>query len=350
MIVIGLHGVGKTVLLNAFEDASAERNWIAMSLELDAEGSFPDVIARSIRRALLELKLTRRVAERVRLTLGELGTFTLKDPDGFEIDYRPGSRTPPDRLGEDFADLFVALGEAADTKERGVAFLIDEAQHANVHEFGAFTEGLYRMGQRALPVTCLAAGLPTLPALPGRAKSYTERLFDYRVIDRLSRADAYSALATPASELGVTWDDEALAYVFRKTSGYPYSLQEHGKQAWEVATAERITEADARTGGRIAQARLDDGFYRVRFEGLATPAERAFLHAMTTCDGPPYSITEITHALGKKDQRSLSMRRRSLVRKGLIYAPEHGFVDYAVPGFAVYLEQQSQDDAVQQYT
>jgi len=175
----------------------------------------------------------------------------------------------------------------------------------------------------------------------GRAKSYAERLFDYRVIDRLSRADAYSALATPASKLSVTWDEEALAYVYMQTSGYPHFLQQYGKHAWDAATANRITEDNARVGGRIAQDRLDDGFYRVRFEEQATPAEGTFLQAMTTCDGPPYSMAEITQTLGKKDQRSLSMRRSSLMRKGLIYAPAHGHVDYTVPDFAIYLERQS---------
>ncbi len=340
MILVGLHGVGKTALLNEFEDAAVERDWIAVRLDLDAEASLPDAIAMGTRRALLELKPTRKVAERVRLALGDLGMFVLKGPDEFELSYRPRAQTLPDRLGEDFTDLLQALGEAAVARESGVAFLLDEAQYAAAREFGAVTEGLYRMSQRALPVTCLAAGLPTLPALTGRARTYAEHIFDYRFIDRLSKADACAALAAPASKLEVSWEDQALAYVFGQTSGYPYSLQEHGRCAWDLATEKRITEADARAAGRLARDHLDDGFYGVRFEGRATPAEREFLRAMAGCDGPPYSMAEVTHALGKKDQRSLSMRRDSLMSKGLIYAPKHGFVDYAVPGFADYLDRQ----------
>jgi hypothetical protein len=337
MIVTGLRGVGKTVLLNAFEDTSVERDWVAANLELDEDVSFPDAIARSTRRALLELKPTKKVADRVRLALGSLGTFSLRDPAGFELSYTPGAKPPQEVLSEDFVDLLLALGEAAESKERGVAFLLDEVQYVSAKEFGPFAVGLHRINQRSLPVTCVAAGLPSLPALAGKAKSYAERMFDYPRIEQLTKADAHAALAGPAHNLGVAWEPEALDRVFKQTSGYPYFLQEYGKYAWDVARGDRITAADARNGARIAQDRLDEGFFRVRFEGRATPAERAFLYAMTTCDGPPYSIAEVTRALGKNDQRSLSMRRNSLIRKGLVYAPEHGLVDYTVPHFAEYL-------------
>lgn len=343
MIVTGLRGVGKTVLLNAFEDTSIERDWVAASLELDEGTSFPAAIARSVRRALLELKPTKRAAERVRNVLGGLGTFTLKDPVGFELSYTFGNKAPQDLLGEDFVEMLVALGEAADTKERGVAFLLDEVQYVSAREFAPFVVGLHRINQRMLPITCVAAGLPSLPALAGRAKSYAERMFDYPRIERLPKAAAFAALADPAGNLGVAWDKDALERVFRQTSGYPYFLQEYGKYAWDIAKEGRITAADAREGGRIAQDRLDEGFFRVRFEGRATPAERAFLRAMTLCQGPPYSMAEVTRALGKSDQRALSMRRNGLIRKGLIYAPEHGFVDYTVPRFAEYLARQRPD-------
>jgi hypothetical protein len=340
MIVTGLRGVGKTVLLNALEDASIERDWVTASLELDEKSSFPESIARSTRKALLELKPTKKVAERIRTTLGGLGTFSLKDPAGFEVTYTPGAKAAQEALGEDFVDLLLALGEAAEAKGRGVAFLLDEVQYVSAREFGPFAVGLHRINQRSLPVTCVAAGLPSLPALVGKAKSYAERLFDYPRIEQLAKVDAFAALADPARNLGVTWEPTALDRVFKQTSGYPYFLQEYGKYVWDVAKDGHITAADAREGGRIAQDRLDDGFFRVRIEGRATPAERDFLYAMTTCKGPPYSMAEITRALGKKDQRSLSMRRNGLIRKGLIYPPEHGLLDYTVPHFAEYLLRQ----------
>jgi len=340
MIITGLCGVGKTVLLNALEDISVERGWIAAGRELDEGTSFPVAIARSAKRILNELRPTKRVAERILQTFGRLGSFTLKDPSGFELSYTPDSEPSHEMLGEDFVDLLLALGQAAQSKSSGVAFLLDEVQFVPAKEFGPFVVGLHRLNQKALPVTCVAAGLPSLPALVGNAKSYAERLFEYPRIDQLTKPDALEALVSPASKLDVVWEPDALDYVFGQTAGYPYFLQEYGKYAWDVASHGRITKTDARAGGRVAQDRLDHGFFKVRYEGRATKAERAFLHAMARCQGPPYAISEVTSALGKSDQRSISVRRNALIRKGLIYAPEHGMVDYTVPHFAAYLGRQ----------
>lgn len=340
MIITGLRGVGKTVLLNALEDISIERGWIAAGRELDEGTSFPVVIARSAKRILGELQPTRRVAEQIRHSLSRLGSFTLKDPSGFELTYTPGPEPSRETLGEDFVDLLLVLGQAAQSKGSGVAFLLDELQFVPAKEFGPFVVGLHRLNQKALPVICVAAGLPSLPALVGSAKSYAERLFEYPRIDQLSKVDALHALADPASKLNVVWEPQALDYVFDQTAGFPYFLQQYGKYAWDVASGGRITKADAVAGGRVAQARLDDGFFRVRYEGRATKAERAFLHAMAECQGPPYGISEVTAALGKSDQRSISVRRNALIHKGLIYTPEHGTVDYTVPHFADYLRRQ----------
>jgi hypothetical protein len=182
-----------------------------------------------------------------------------------------------------------------------------------------------------------------LPALAGRAKTYAERLFEYPQIDQLSRDHADHALADPARVRKVIWEQAALDHVYAQTDGYPYFVQEYGKYIWDVASDRRITVLDARKGGAIAQDRLDNGFFRVRYESKATRAEREFLHAMASCDGPPYAIGHITAALGKNDQRLISPRRNTLIRKGLIYAPEHGLLDYTVPQFADYLRRQNPD-------
>ncbi len=193
--------------------------------------------------------------------------------------------------------------------------------------------GLHRLNQKALPITCVAAGLPSLPALVGEAKSYAERLFEYPRIDRLSREDAITALTEPAKSRGVIFDQDALSYVFEQTDGYPYFLQQYGKYAWDSASESRITLRDAQAAGREAQDRLDEGFFLVRYE-RATAAERKLLHAMARCSGPPYSIGDVTTELGKSDQRSISVQRNALIRKGLIYSPRHATVDYTVPRFA----------------
>jgi AAA+ ATPase superfamily predicted ATPase len=286
MIITGLRGVGKTVLLNTFEDITVDRSWIAVQREIDERTSLPAVVARSARRILGDLKPGKKIADRVRSSLANLGAFTLKDPTGFELSYTPSGKPSTDALGEDFTDLLLAVGEAAADKRRGVAFLLDEVQFVPADEFGPFVVGLHRLNQKALPVTCVAVGLPSLPALAGEAKSYAERLFDYPRIDRLSREDAYAALAQPGESREVTFEEDALELVFRETSGYPYFLQQYGKYIWDVADEGRITKRDAEVGGREAQDRLDEGFFLVRYE-RASAAERRFLHAVARCDGPP---------------------------------------------------------------
>jgi hypothetical protein len=336
MIVTGLRGVGKTVLLNSFEDITIDRGWLAVQREFDEHTSLGAVVARAAQRILLDLKPGRKVAEAIRGSLGGLGTFSLKDPGGWELSYTPPSRSGADALGEDFVDLLLGLGQAAEEKGRGVAFLFDELQFVPAAEFGAFVLGLHRLNQKALPITCVATGLPSLPALAGQAKSYAERLFEYPRIDRLPRADAVAALRDPAQSRKVIFEEDALDYVFDQTEGYPYFLQQYGKFAWDVASPGRITAQDARLGGREAQERLDEGFFLVRYE-RATSAQRSFLHAMAHCDGPPYHIADITRALGKTHPRSISVKRNALIKKGLIFASQHGTVDYTVPRFADYL-------------
>lgn len=337
MIVTGLRGVGKTVLLNAFEDITVDRGWLAVQREFDEQTSLPAVVARAAQRILVDLKPSRKIAERIRKSFEGLGTFSLKDPGGWELSYTPTGAPDNDALGEDFVELLLALGQAAKEKRRGVAFLLDEVQFVPSTEFGAFVLGLHRLNQKALPVTCVATGLPSLPALAGEAKSYAERLFEYPRIDRLPESDATAALRGPAASRGVTFDEDALHYVFRQTEGYPYFLQQYGKFAWDVASDGRIALRDARHGGREAQERLDEGFFLVRYE-RATTAQRRFLHAMARCEGPPYHVTEIARELGKTHPRSISMKRNALIKKGLIFAPQHGAVDYTVPRFADYLQ------------
>ncbi|MGA7703960.1 MAG: ATP-binding protein [Solirubrobacteraceae bacterium] len=343
MIVTGLRGVGKTVLLNAFEDITVDRGWIAVQREFDERTSLPAVVARAAQRILLDLRPSRKVAEKIRGSFAGLGMFSLKDPAGWELGYTPSNKASSDALGEDFVELLLALGQAAREKSRGVAFLLDEVQFVPPGEFGAFVVGLHRLNQKALPITCIATGLPSLPALAGEAKSYAERLFEYPRIDRLSERDAAAALRGPAESRKVSFEEDALSYICHETEGYPYFLQQYGKYAWDVASEGRITMGDARLGGYQAQERLDEGFFLVRYE-RATTAQRGFLRAMARCDGPPYPIADVARALGKTDQRSISMKRNALIKKGLIYVPQHGTVDYTVPRFADYLRRRDGAD------
>jgi AAA ATPase domain len=337
MIVTGLRGVGKTVLLNTFEDLAVERDWIPIFKECEASTSLPALVARHCRRVIEDLRSTARAARRLRAAMTRFSTFSVVDPNGFELRFDFGrGEAASDPLSDDFVDLLLELGALAQERGRGVVLLFDEVQYLHPDEFGPFVVGLHRVNQKGLPITCVAAGLPSLPALAGEAKSYAERLFSYPTIDRLTREDADEALARPAWVQKVTFAKGALDVAYRLTHGYPYFIQELGKYAWNVASGTRIERADMERAGALAQHALDDGFFLVRAE-RATETERRYMRAMAGLGDPPYATGEIVRALGKRSARQLSVQRDSLIRKGLIYSPRTGELDFTVPLFADYL-------------
>lgn len=337
MIVTGLRGVGKTVLLNTFEDLAVERDWIPIFKECEPSTSLPSLVARHCRRVIEDLRPSARAAKRLRAAIARLSTFSVVDPNGFELRFDFGrGEASPDPLSDDFVDLLLGVGALAQERGRGVVVLLDEVQYLHSDEFGPFVVGLHRVNQKGLPITCVAAGLPSLPALAGEAKSYAERLFSYPTIDRLTREDADEALARPAWAQKVTFAKGALDVSYRQTLGYPYFIQEHGKYAWSVASGSRIERADMERAGELARHALDDGFFLVRAE-RATDAERRYMRAMAGLGPPPYATGDVVRALGKRSARQLSVQRDSLIRKGLIYSPRTGELDFTVPLFADYL-------------
>lgn len=337
MIVKGLRGVGKTVLLNTFEDLAVERDWIPVFKECEASTSLPSLVARHCRRIVEDLRPTARATRRLRTAIGRLSTFTVVDPSGFELRFDLGrGHAAPDLLSDDFVDLLLDVGALAHERGRGVVFVLDEVQFLHPDEFGPFVVGLHRINQKGLPLTCVAAGLPTLPALAGEAKSYAERLFTYPTIDRLPRKAADEALVRPAWVRDVAFAKGALDLAFERTLGYPYFIQEYGKYAWNVANGRRIERRDVERGGELAQHALDDRFFLVRLE-RATAAELRYMRAMAGLGEPPYVTGEIVRALGKRSARQLSVQRDSLIRKGLVYSPRTGQLDFTVPMFGDYL-------------
>ena len=337
MIVKGLRGVGKTVLLNTFEDFAVERDWIPIFKECEASTSLPALVARHCRRVIDDLKPTARASRRLRGVVARLSTFTVVDPNGFELRFDLGrGEAAPDPLGDDFVDLLLEVGALAQERGRGVVFLLDEVQFLHPDEFGPFVVGLHRINQKGLPLTCVAAGLPTLPALAGEAKSYAERLFSYPTIGRLPREAADEALARPAWVRKVRFSRGALDLAYERTLGYPYFIQEYGKYAWNVGDGTRIDRPDMERAAELAQHALDDGFFLVRAE-RATDAERRVMRAMAGLGEPPYATRDVVRALGKKSASQLSVQRDSLIRKGLVYSPRTGFLDFTVPMFADYM-------------
>jgi hypothetical protein len=337
MIVKGLRGVGKTVLLNTFEDLAVERDWIPIFKECEASTSLPALVARHCRRVIEDLKLTARAKRRLGNVVSRLSTFTVVDPNGFELRFDLArGEAAADPLSDDFVDLLVEVGKLAQERGRGVVFLLDEVQFMHPAEFGPFVVGLHRINQKGLPLACVAAGLPTLPALAGEAKSYAERLFTYPTIDRLDRAAADEALVRPAWVRKVEFAKSALDLAYDETHGYPYFIQEYGKFAWNVASGSRIERADMKRGGELAQHALDDGFFLVRAE-RATEAERRFMRAMAGLGEAPYATRDVVRALGKRSASQLSVQRDALIRKGLVYSPRTGQLDFTVPMFADYM-------------
>lgn len=267
MLVTGLRGVGKTVLLGAFESRARASGWVTVPAEISKNDPFGPRMGSLVRRALFQVAPRSSWTEKLRRAAGALKSFAITvAPDGSVtagIDLEPleGS-ADSGNLSDDLTDLLVALGEAAQEQETGIAFLLDEVQFLRSNEFEALIAGLHRTVQQQLPITLVGAGLPQLPRLAGEAKSYAERLFRFPRIGRLSPPQAEAALAEPAAELGVSYEPAAIDAIVDYTEGYPYFLQEYGKIVWDLAPeGQPISQRVAQDAQRIVEAKLDESFF-----------------------------------------------------------------------------------------
>jgi hypothetical protein len=331
MIVRGLRGVGKTVLLNAFENQAESQDFLTYYHELTPESVLARELARDSEKALTRLSLSERVGGRIRDALGFMRTIRLTGPEGFglEVDLKGADEGA---ITSDLTDLFLQVGEAAKGKERGVVFLLDEVQFADEVQFRAMISALHRATQRNLPITVAAAGLPQIPRLTGEARSYAERLFTFPTIGNLDEVAATAALTEPARQRDVDFTDDAVARTLEWTAGYPFFIQQLGKHAWNAAQASPISLRDIEAAIPIAQEALDVSLYEVRAQ-RATPAERRYLRAMAELGSGPYRSGAVASKLGKSSA-SLSQLRDRLIGKGLIYATEDfGHLDFTVPRF-----------------
>jgi len=249
---------------------------------------------------------------------------------GLDVDPERGSADSGD-LEIDLPNLLVAVGEAAEERRTAVAVLIDEVQYFSETELGALIMAMHKIQQRQLPVVLLGAGLPILPGLAGESKSYAERLFNFPDVGALSEADAAKALREPAVAEGVEFDPGALREIFRMTRGYPYFLQEWGYQSWNQAPTARITLNVVRKATPTVIDRLDQNFFRVRFDRL-TPSEKRVLRAVAELGPGPHRTGDVADTLEVKIT-SLGPVRANLIRKGMIYSPAHGDIAFTVPLF-----------------
>lgn len=336
LLLTGLRGVGKTVLLGEFGRIASGHGWAHLSLEAGEDLDFVAAAATLARKALLRLSAGQRLADGARRAFGVLRSFQVRwRPDSGDItvgiDPVPGNADSGD-LEEDLADLFIAVGEAARERGTGVLFTIDEIQYLPKESLAALIVGLHRSSQAQLPLMVAGAGLPSLPALAGEAKSYAERLFTFRGINSLDPSEAAAALVTPAEAEGVRWQDEALDAVIETTKGYPYFLQEFGKQSWDVAgDLDTITADDVAAAIPIAIEELDTGFFRVRID-RTTSSERAYLAAMASLGAGPYKSGEVAAAMGRTTIQVGSLRD-ALIKRGLCHAPRYGVIAFTVPMF-----------------
>jgi hypothetical protein len=338
LLITGLRGVGKTVLLSTFRDLAESAGLKTAETEVTHETSFKQMMARLGRRVLLELNPIEKVKDKALQAARVFKAFSLKTPGGYEIgidiDAVRGKADSGD-LSEDLSDLLFALGEAAREKRTGVVFLFDEVQFLERGDMEALIAALHYATQRSLPVTAVGAGLPQLPKLAGEAKSYTERLFNFPSIDRLSDEAARDALVRPAKEQGVDYTSDATDGIVRYTEGYPYFLQEYGKHVWNIAEQSPITLGDVRRAQVGVQAQLDENFFRVRIL-RTTAAERRYLSAMASLGRGPYKTGDIAAELGTDSPRVAPLRNQ-LITKGLVYSPSHGITDFTVPQFDDFL-------------
>lgn len=394
IVLTGLRGVGKTVLLNSLRSAAVRAGWGTGKLEARPEQRLRRPLSAAVHMAVRELGHAR--PEQVAQVLGVVKAFAqreqssatsvvggglggargsgrvaLRDRWSVGIEGPPASgRADSGDIEIDLVELLTDVGGLAADRGRGVAVFIDEMQDLGAEDVSALCAAAHEISQNGLPVVLVGAGLPHLPALLSASKSYSERLFRYSRIDRLDRAAADHALTSPAAEEGATWSEGALDAMYAVTAGYPYFVQAYGKAVWDSAIGPQISAADVAVAAPEAEAELAVGFFGSRFE-RATPAEREYLRAMAdvagaTDDGENEGVgtesggtesggagaggaggravvevesvatADVAALLGKKPQ-SLSPARDALLKKGLIYSGERGRIAFTVPHFGTYL-------------
>jgi hypothetical protein len=342
LLLTGLRGVGKTVLLNEIERKADAAGYRSILLEAHEDKPLGELLYPALRSMLFELDRSAGAGDKVKRGLAVLRSFiggikmTVNDVAlGLDIEPAKGTADSGD-LEIDLPNLFVAVAEAAEERKTAVAILVDEIQYLSQKELGAVIMAMHKIQQRQLPLVLLAAGLPILPGMAGESKSYAERLFSFPDIGALSEDDAARALREPALAAGVDFQPKALKEIFRMTQGYPYFLQEWGYQAWNMTAASPITLKIVQDATSEVIRRLDQNFFRVRFDRL-TPSEKNFLRAMAHLGPGSHRTGDIAETLGMT-VKGIGPVRSKLIKKGMIYSPAHGDMAFTVPLFDEFLK------------
>ncbi len=341
-LLIGLRGVGKTVLLNEINSLAEQSGYNAILIEAHERKSLAALLLPSLRQLLFKLDRMENLSSKVKRGFNVLKSFmnTLKlKYQDFELsldnDPEVGTADSGD-LESDLPALLEAIAEAALDRKTAVAIIIDELQYLSEHEMSALIMAIHRIAQKKLPLALVGAGLPQLVGLMGKSKSYAERLFDFPKIGPLEESDAVAALRTPAKEQGVDITDEALTEIMLQTQGYPYFLQEWGYQAWNLAEKSPIDLSAVKRATKESIHRLDESFFRVRFDRL-TPREKEYLLSLAVLGDGAQRSGDIAEKLSVSAQ-SVAPIRNSLIKKGMIYSPAHGDTDFTVPLFGAFIK------------
>lgn len=342
LILLGLRGVGKTVLLNRLRAQADDKGFSTVRIEAPEGSSLPELLAPELRRTIYALDLRQAANLRLRRAASVLTNFAKAfkvTAGGLElsVDLTPGEGDTGN-LEQDLPRLLVAMAEAAADRHTAVGLFIDEVQYLSPMELAAVIVACHETAQRNLPFLFIGAGLPQVAALAGKAKSYAERLFDYPEIGPLESHDARSALVKPAQAEGVSFDGDAVAEILAAARNFPYFIQEWGFQVWNAAPASPITRGMVRTAGPDVVSHLDNNFFRVRFDRL-TPLEQKYLRAMAELGPGPCATGRIADTLGVRTASVATVRQR-LINKGMVWSQRHGETSFTVPMFDGFMKRQ----------
>ena len=342
VLMVGLRGVGKTVLLGRMRKEARAAGCQTLSVEASEARSLPAVLAPKLREALLRLSWNDKARDLAMRALRGLAGFAsalkVQYQDirvGLDFDPEPGFADNGD-LEQDLTALLLAAGVAAQEAGTALVLFVDELQYVAEEELSSLIVALHHVAQEEAPVTLVGAGLPQLRALTGRARSYAERLFDFPFIGPLPRDAARLAIEKPVLAEGARITEEAFSRIFEETRGYPYFLQEWGKHAWETADESPVALDDVERGSLGARAALDEGFFRVRVDDL-TPSERRYLRAMAELGAGPHRSGDIARVLGRK-VTAVAPTRTKLIAKGMVWSPSHGDTAFTVPLFEEFMK------------
>lgn len=338
-LMLGLRGVGKTVLLNHFEAIAEAEGCQTALLEIDPDKPLAQQLAPQLQHILHRLDRMKKAGADLQKAFGSLRAFAamFKATVG-DVDFGFAAPAATGDLAIDLTDLFVAIAEAAKKRDTAIVLLIDEIQYVQKGDLSALIMALHKISQRQLPLLLFGAGLPQLAKLAGDAKSYAERLFDYPPIGPLSAEGARQALAEPAAREGVKYSKDAIDYIIDQTGGYPFFLQVWGAHCWETAAKSPITLADAKQASIAAVEALDEGIFKVRLARL-TERQKAYARAMAEFGPEPVNSSDVANAMSLSLSQAAPIRDE-LIKKGMAYSPERGLIGFTVPKFDEYLRRQ----------